>query len=110
KSGEDADGDIRAMREVGDRIKTFDAELKTLEEESQALAAWIPNLPHSSTPPGRDAAQNQIVRTWGTPAQFDFEPRPHWEIATRLGLLDFERGPRIAGSGFLLFTGRGARL
>jgi seryl-tRNA synthetase len=110
KSGEGADAEILAMREVGERIKTLDAELKTLEEESEALAAWIPNLPHESVPPGRDAAQNQIVRTWGTPPAFDFEPRPHWELATRLGLLDFERAPKIAGSGFLLFTGRGARL
>jgi seryl-tRNA synthetase len=110
KSGENADDDIRAMREVGERIRTLDAELKTLEEESEALAAWIPNLPHESVPPGRDAAQNQIVRTWGKPRTFDFEPKPHWELATRLGLLDFERAAKIAGSGFLLFTGRGARL
>jgi seryl-tRNA synthetase len=110
KRSESADAEIRAMREVGDRIKGLDAELKTLEEESEALAAWIPNLPHPSVPPGRDAAQNQVVRTHGAPRAFGFEPRPHWEIATRLGLLDLERAPKIAGSGFLLFTGRGARL
>jgi seryl-tRNA synthetase len=61
-------------------------------------------------PPGRDAAQNQVIRAWGEPPRFDFEPAPHWDIATRLGLLDFDRSPKIAGSGFLLFTGRGARL
>src|SRR5881397_2986145 len=110
KQGEPAEADIAAMREVGERIKGLDAELKKLEEESESLAAWIPNLPHPSVPPGRDAAQNQVVRTWREPPRFDFEPRPHWEIATRLGLLDFERAPKIAGSGFLLFTGRGARL
>jgi seryl-tRNA synthetase len=69
-----------------------------------------PNLPHETTPPGKDAAHNQVVRTWGEPPRFDFEPRPHWELATRLGLLDFERAAKIAGAGFLLFTGRGARL
>ncbi|HEY6866363.1 MAG TPA: serine--tRNA ligase, partial [Candidatus Eisenbacteria bacterium] len=110
KAGEPAEAEIRAMREVGDRIKALDAELKTLEEKSEALAAWIPNLPHPSTPPGKDAAQNQVVRTVGTPPSFGFAPKPHWEIATGLGLLDFERGPKIAGGGFLLFTGRGARL
>jgi seryl-tRNA synthetase len=110
KAGEPAEAEIKAMREVGDRIKTLDAELKTLEEKSEALAAWIPNLPHPSTPPGKDAAQNQVVRTSGTPAMPGFEPKPHWELATALGLLDFERGPKIAGAGFLLFTGRGARL
>jgi seryl-tRNA synthetase len=110
KRGEDATAEIAAMREVGDRIKTLDAELKTLEEESDALASWIPNLPHPSVPPGSGPDQNQLVRTWGEPPTLDFEPQPHWEIATRLGLLDFDRAAKIAGSGFLLFTGRGARL
>jgi seryl-tRNA synthetase len=110
KSGQDAAADIAAMRDVGDRIKTLDAELKKLEEESEQLAAWIPNLPHVSVPPGSGPQQNQVVRTSGQPPEFDFAPRPHWEIATTLGLLDFERAAKIAGSGFLLFTGRGARL
>jgi seryl-tRNA synthetase len=110
KSGESADAEITAMREVGDRVKALDAELKQLEEESEALAAWIPNLPDPSVPPGQSAAQNQIVRTHGEARTFDFTPQPHWEIATRLGLLDFERAAKIAGSGFLLFTGMGARL
>jgi seryl-tRNA synthetase len=110
KAGEDAAADIAAMREVGDRIKALDAELKRLEEESEALAAWIPNLPHASVPPGRDAAQNVVVRTVGEVRKFAFEARPHWELATKLGLMDFERAPKIAGSGFLVFTGLGARL
>jgi len=110
KAGQDAEAEIRDMRAVGDRIKTLDAELKQLEEESEALAAWIPNLPAPDVPPGSSAEQNQLVRSWGQPRSFDFTAQPHWEIATRLGLLDFERGPKIAGSGFLLFTGRGARL
>ena len=110
KRGDPADGEIAAMREVGERIKALDADVRTLEEESESLAAWIPNLPHASVPPGRDSAQNKVVRSWGTPRPFDFTPRPHWEIATRLRLLDFERAPKIAGAGFLLFTGRGARL
>ncbi len=110
KAGEGAEAEIRAMREVGDRIKALDAELKTLEEEGEALAAWIPNLPHPSVPPGAGPEQNQRVRSHGDPPRFDFTPKPHWEIAERLGLLDFDRAAKIAGAGFLLFTGRGARL
>jgi len=110
RAGEDAAADIQAMRQVGDEIKSLDAELKRLEEESEALAAWIPNLPHASVPPGSGAEQNQVVRSFGEPRRFDFAPRPHWEIASSLKLLDFERAAKIAGSGFLLFTGRGARL
>jgi seryl-tRNA synthetase len=110
RSGENADADIAAMREVGERIKALDAELRTLEEESESLAAWIPNLPHPTVPPGRDASQNVQIRAWGEPRGFEFDPKPHWEIATRLGLIDFERGAKIAGSGFLLFVGRGSRL
>ncbi len=110
KTGEDAAGPIAAMRELGDRVKELDSELRQLEEESTNLAAWIPNLPHPSVPPGSDATQNQVVRTWGTIRKFDFEPKPHWDLATNLGLLDFERAAKISGSGFLLFTGMGARL
>src|SRR6266850_5139073 len=94
KAGENPTAEIAAMREVGDRIKALDAELKTLEEKSDALAAWIPNLPHATTPPGKDAAQNQVVRSVGAPPTFAFEARPHWEIATALGLLDFERSAK----------------
>src|SRR5262245_29132199 len=110
KRGEDASEEIAAMRAVGDRIKALDAELKTLEQESEALAAWIPNLPHPSVPPGSGPEQNQEVRIWGEKPKFDFEPKPHWDLATSLGLLDFDRAAKIAGSGFLLFTGRGAKL
>jgi seryl-tRNA synthetase len=61
-------------------------------------------------PPGSDATQNQVVRTWGQIRKFDFEPKPHWDLATELGLLDFDRATKISGAGFLLFTGMGARL
>ena len=79
-------------------------------EQGITLAGWIPNLPHPSVPPGQDATQNQFVRQVGAIPKFDFEPKPHWELATSLGLLDFERASKISGSGFLLFTGMGARL
>jgi seryl-tRNA synthetase len=110
KSGGDAIGPIAESRGLGDRVKELDQELRQLEEESTNLAAWIPNLPHPSVPPGSDATQNKTVRTWGERPKFDFEPKAHWDLATNLGLLDFERAAKISGSGFLLFTGRGARL
>ena len=110
KSGADASGPIAEMRELGDRVKDLDQELRQLEEESTNLGAWIPNLPHPSVPPGSDASQHKVVRTWGTVRKFDFEAKAHWDLATSLGLLDFERASKISGSGFLLFTGRGAKL
>ena len=110
KTGQDASAQIAEMRAVGDKVKELDEQLRTLEEESVSLAAWFPNMPHSSVPPGRDAAQNQVVRHWGEKPKFDFEPKAHWDLATDLGLLDFERASKISGSGFLLFTGMGARL
>src|SRR5438477_10322285 len=110
RSQQDAGAPIAAMRDLGDRVKQLDQELRQLEEESTNLAAWIPNLPHPSVPPGSDATQNQVLRTWGTVRKFDFAPKPHWDLATNLGLLDFERAAKISGSGFLLFTGMGARL
>ena len=110
KSGQDASARIAEMRALGDKVKDMDQDLRRLEEESLELAAWIPNLPHPSVPPGSDASQNQTVRTWGDIPKFDFEPKAHWDLATDLGLLDFDRGAKIAGSGFLLFTGVGARL
>ncbi len=110
QAGEAATELIERSRELGERIRALDAELRTLEEESGELAVWIPQLPHESVPPGKDAAQNQVVRTWGDPPRLDFEPQPHWKLAERLGLLDLERAAKISGTGFLLFTGRGARL
>ena len=110
KAGQDAAALILEQRQLGDRVKEMDTELSQLDEESTQLAAWIPQLPHPSVPPGSDATSNQVVRTWGKAPTFDFEPKPHWELATNLGLLDFERSTKISGSGFLLFTGLGARI
>ena len=70
----------------------------------------IPNVPHESVPVGKDESDNQIVRYWGEPRKFDFEPAPHWELATALDIIDFERGSKIAGSGFILYKGLGAKL
>jgi seryl-tRNA synthetase len=110
KKGEDASAAIAEMKQVGDEIKGLDAEIATLGSEMEAIQHWIPNVPHESAPKADDAAGNVVVRNVGTIRTLDFKPKSHWELAESLGLLDFERAGRIAGSGFLLFTGRGARL
>ncbi|TMQ55545.1 MAG: serine--tRNA ligase, partial [Candidatus Eisenbacteria bacterium] len=110
RSGQDAAAKVEAMKEVGDRIKTLDARIAELEAELTAILHWIPNVPHPSVPKAEDAAGNVVVRKAGKLREFKVPPKPHWELAESLGLLDFERAPKIAGTGFLLFTGRGARL
>ncbi len=109
KAGKDAAEAVAAMKTVGDEIKALDSHLAEIEAELQTIQHWIPNIPHESVPRA-EAEGNVVVRTVGTPRTFDFAPKPHWELATSLGLLDFERAGKIAGGGFLLFTGRGARL
>jgi len=101
---------IAEMKTVSARIKTLDDELKLVEEELQNLLLIIPNLPHASTPVGRSEDDNVVVRSWGNPPSFDFEPKNHWEIGEQLGILDFERAAKITGARFALSKGAGARL
>jgi len=110
KGGEDASAAIAAMKRVGEEIKALDIQLAEIEAELDRILAWIPNIPHETVPRAADASGNVVVRNVGAPRKFEFAPKPHWELASSLGLLDFERGVKIAGSGFLLFTGKGARL
>ncbi len=92
------------------RQKELDGELKSVEAELSELLLEIPNLPHESVAPGEGEQDNPVVRTVSERPVFDFEPAPHWEIGERLGLLDFARGAKLAGSRFTVLTGRGARL
>jgi seryl-tRNA synthetase len=110
RSGEDAVEAVAAMKQVGDDIKALDATLADLDLAIESILVWIPNVPHASAPRAEDASGNQVVASWGNPPAFGFQPKPHWELAESLGLLDFARAAKIAGSGFLLFTGKGARL
>ncbi|MCB1068748.1 MAG: serine--tRNA ligase [Kiritimatiellae bacterium] len=110
KAGEDSSGIQAEMREVGNRIALIDEQVRRLEEELAQLVLMVPNLPHASTPVGPDASGNVVVREVGAPRVFDFQPKPHWEIAEQLGLVDFKRAAKISGAGFTLFTGKGARL
>ncbi|AGT30474.1 seryl-tRNA synthase [Geobacillus genomosp. 3] len=106
----DAESLITEMREVGDRIKQMDEHIRQLEEELNALLLSIPNIPHESVPVGQSEEDNVEVRRWGEPPSFSFEPKPHWDIADQLGLLDFERAAKVTGSRFVFYKGLGARL
>jgi seryl-tRNA synthetase len=108
--GEDAGPLIAEMRSVADRSKDLDEELKAAEEKLRAALLAIPNLPHESVPSGKSPADNQVIATWGEPPVIDFPPRPHWELMEKLGIIDFPRGTKIAGAGFPVFVGKGARL
>jgi len=110
RAGKDAPDKVAAMKRVGEEIKVLDARITELESDLEKILAWIPNVPHPSVPRAADAAGNIVVRESGSIREFGFKPKPHWELAESLGLLDFERAGKIAGAGFLLFTGRGARL
>ncbi len=110
RAGQDASAEITRMREVSDRIKELDVEVKELDERTQRALLLIPNLPSATVPVGDSPEDNPVIREWGTQKTFDFEPVPHWDIATNLGLVDFERGTRMSGSGFICYTGMGARL
>ncbi len=110
KNKQDASGQIAAMKAVGDQIAQDEERVRTVEDELNQALLWIPNLPHESTPVGKDEASNVIRRSWGEQKQFDFAPQAHWDLGAKLGMMDLERGSKISGSGFILFTGAGALL
>ncbi len=106
---EEADALKAQLRDLGDRKAALGDDAKRLEAERDDLLFYIPNLPHETTPPG--AEENfQIVKTHGEPKTFEFEAKAHWDIATDLGLIDFARGTKLSGSGFVLYKGLGAIL
>jgi seryl-tRNA synthetase len=109
RRGEAADDVIVEMRAVGDRIGEVDARLREVEAEIDDLLLRTPNVPDASVPAGGEES-NAVIREWGAPRDFDFAPRPHWEIAGELGLLDLAAGAKVTGSGFPAFRGAGARL
>ena len=92
------------------RIQAEEADLAELEGRIATLLLVVPNVPHESVPIGRDESGNVVVRTWGEPPVFDFEPLPHYEVGERLGIFDFERAAKISGSRFVILRGDGARL
>jgi seryl-tRNA synthetase len=101
---------IVEMREVSQRIKGLDDELKQVDEALQGFLLTVPNLPDPTTPIGSSEADNREVRQWGTPPGFAFQPKAHWDIGEALNILDFERGAKLTGARFVLYRGLGARL
>ncbi|HEU4827765.1 MAG TPA: serine--tRNA ligase [Gemmatimonadales bacterium] len=109
RSGGSADELMARLRGSGEEVRELDAETRDVDASLEALLLQLPNLPHHALPDGGPEA-NRVLRTWGEPPKFDFEPKPHWEIGTALGLFDLAAGAKVAGSGFPLYTGPGARL
>ena len=109
RAGEPADALMAELRTSGETVKALDADAREIDAALGAQLLTLPNLPHPATPDG-DASANRVLRTWGSEPQFDFAPRPHWELGAALGLFDLARGAKVAGSGFPMFTGMGARL
>ncbi|MBP1684226.1 MAG: seryl-tRNA synthetase [Deltaproteobacteria bacterium] len=101
---------VAEMRAVGDRIAALEQDLAQAAAEYERQMLELPNLPDPSVPLGADDRDNQVLRTEGTPRKFDFTPRPHWELGTDLGILDFDRGVKVSGSRFYVLKGAGARL
>ena len=110
KKIEEAEARKKEMREVGDKISTKEADFKKREAVRKEFLLKIPNLPHTSVALGKTAADNPVIRTWGEKTSFQFKPKSHVELCESLKLIDFARGAKISGSGFLLYTNWGARL
>ena len=101
---------IDEMRQVSARIRTLEETIRTLESEVNALLLSIPNMPLDDVPPGADESANVVKYIKGEAPHFDFDPLPHWELGENLGIIDFQRGAKIAGSRFFVLKGKGARL
>ena len=110
KSGENADDKILAMRALGEKIAEDDKELKEIEQKLKDIILNIPNLPADDVPVGKDDSDNPVVRKWGEPTKFSFEPKAHWDIGEGLGILDFERAAKVTGARFTFYKGLGSRL
>ena len=110
KNGEDASGKINAMKKVGEEIKALDVVLRDIETGLDDIVLELPNTPLAEVPDGADETANITIRTWGEPSVFEFESRAHWDIGAELGIIDQERGAKVAESRFTLLRGMGARL
>jgi seryl-tRNA synthetase len=109
RAKQSADDLMERLKLSGEEVRELDLRLREIESALDQQALTLPNLVLDEVPEG-DASSNRLVRSWGSPPQFDFSPRPHWELGSSLGLFDLPAGVKITGSGFALFTGWGARL
>jgi seryl-tRNA synthetase len=109
RAKESAEDLMARLKQSGEEVKALDGRLREVEADLESRALTLPNFPAEGVPDG-DAVANRVVRTWGVPPSFDFQPKPHWELASALGILDLPAGAKLAGSGFVVFRGPGARL
>ncbi len=105
-----ADVLIEKSKNIGKKIEELENKAKELEKEIEEKLLEIPNIPHETVPVGKSSEENVVVREWGKVKEFDFEPKPHWEIGEKLGILDFKRAGRMSGSRFVIYKGYGAML
>ncbi len=114
KAGQPAEDKVVEMRAEGDRIAALENSTREVEEAQRNILLNIPNLPNASVPDGKDENYNQEIRRWslqgGEPPKFSFEPKPHWDLAEYLDIIDFDRAAKITGARFALYKGLGARL
>jgi seryl-tRNA synthetase len=110
KQGVDTSELQQKMRELGDRIALLDEQVTKLDEEFREALASVPNLPHESVPVGAGAEANVEIHRWGTPREFDFAPKAHWDLGPELGILDLERAAKITRARFAIYLGLGAKL
>ncbi|MBS1852092.1 MAG: serine--tRNA ligase [Acidobacteria bacterium] len=110
KAGQDASTQITETKELREQIPQKEKAAQELETRLRQILLSIPNLPHESVPVGRSSEENVEVRRWGAPPQFDFAPKPHWDLGEQLGILDFERAAKISGARFAVYWDLGAKL
>ncbi|AKS65949.1 MULTISPECIES: serine--tRNA ligase [Staphylococcus] len=110
RSKENADDAIKAQREVGEKIKAIDAQLKEVDDTLKDKLSRIPNLIHDDVPEGKDDSENVELKKWGTPREFNFEAKPHWDLVETLKMADFDRAARVSGARFVYLTNDGAKL
>ena len=110
KAGEDAEAIVVEMRAVSSKIKDLDKKLSESQEAIDNFLMGLPNIPHATAPIGKDETDNPVVRTVGSVPDFKFEPQAHWDVGSRLKILDLDRAARITGARFPLYFGAGARM
>src|SRR5271163_2511601 len=110
KEKQSADAILAEMKQVSERIKQTDERVAELDAKQRDLLLTLPNIPHSSVPVGKGAEDNVEVRRWGAPPKFEFQPKPHWEVGERAGILDLQAAAQITGARFAVYKSWGARL
>src|SRR5690242_14627085 len=110
KAGQDASAQMAETKKLREQGDALEKQASDIDQELRNLLAGIPNMPHSSVPVGHSADDNKEVRKWGTPLEFSFTPKPHWELGEQLGVLDLERATKLSGARFAVYWDLGARM